>query len=180
MRAVAKGMRPYGTTVAFHAGEAAISWLGLAEPTPVMRFFVGRLSSLWNLLVRLIGGTFSAVERSMFKVAHVALVDSLNDRWQATFRRLAYHSQFIVMDTSAASAGVVYEAEFLRDPDLARRLILIHDGTPTGLASTERQIKSLQPLNPGLTIPVIPYSDWRLHQLTARLGELSHHANRDS
>jgi hypothetical protein len=182
MRAVAKAMRPYGTTVAFHSGEIRLGWFGpwspnafvrLLEYIPRIGFLVSLPIVLWNLFVLVVERVHQAVQRSIFKLDHVHLVDSQDDRWKPTFRRLAYHSQLIVMDLSMATAGVEYEAEFLSEPGLARRLIVIHDGTPAGIRAAEQHIDSLRAAHLDLTVPVVPYDVWHLRRLTARLGELS-------
>lgn len=182
MRAVARAMRPLGTTVAFHAGEARLGWFGPLGRSPIFRVIgfipkVGPLVSvpllLWNLSVLVIERLHQAAQRSIFRMNGVELVDSMDDRWKPTFRRLAYASRMIVMDISATSAGLAYEAEFLRDPGIARRLIFIHNGSMAGLRVADEIVMSLRSADPDLTVPVVHYSVWSLRRLTARLGELA-------
>jgi hypothetical protein len=101
------------------------------------------LIALWRSTVWVIERLYRAVGRSVFKLNHIVIIDSFDDSWQSTFHRLAYHSKVIVMDLSAASSGVDYETEFLRAPDLASRMVVIHDGHPTALRTAEQHVNSL-------------------------------------
>jgi hypothetical protein len=180
--AVAKAIQPFGTTVAFHAGELRLGWFRVVGNPRVIRVieFIPYVSLIvtvplliWNLFVLVSELGTRVIERAIFRLNRIELVDSKDDRWQPTFRRLAFHSRLIVMDISMASGGVEYEAVFLRDPHLAKRLILIHNEDPSAIKTAEQHLASLRIADPDLTIPLVPYEAGDLRRLTQTLGELA-------
>jgi hypothetical protein len=172
MQAVARAMHPFGTTVALHANEAR---LGL-KPVASKRFvqalpMLGILGAVpiiaWDALVMLV----EFVERQLFPASGLELVEVTDDRWQPTFRRLAYRARMIVMDGSAATSGVTYETEFIADLALGNRVVLLHRTTTRARTAAEGHAARLRAA--GLSVPLVPYSIWRLHQLTADLGAVA-------
>ena len=119
---------------------------------------------LWNTLVTFIEFVF----RGSMSAIGVEVVDVNPDRWSQTFRRLASHSSVIVMDVSAATAGLFYEADFIADLALTDRLVLIHNGGREASLAARWFVERLHPN--GVPVPIVPYSIWRLQRLTADLA----------
>jgi hypothetical protein len=165
MRAIAQATRPFGTMVALHGPEGR---LGLSRVPRDRRHFGAVLSYfydwIWNNSVTFIEFVF----RGSMLAHGVELVDSSADRWSQTFRRLASHSSVIVMDASAATTGLSYEADFIADLALTDRLVLLHDGGREARIAARQFVERLHPER--VPVPIVPYSIWRLRRLTADLA----------
>lgn len=165
MRAVARAMRPLGTTVALHGREARAPF-GKRRLSPLIMIMgaVWWMSVvLWNVLMQLM----EQVPAWNLKWHGVELVDTKDDGWRPTFRRLAFRSRFIVMDVSRSGAGLSYEADFIADLELASRLIVLHQGSASARAAAEAHVQRLRGL--GLDVPIVGYRNWHLRQLTSDL-----------
>ena len=164
MRAIARATRPFGTMVALHGPEGRLGLSRVRDSRHVFGIFVYFYEWMWNTLVTFIEFVF----RGSMLAHGVELVDSNADRWSQTFRRLASHSSVIVMDASAATTGLSYEADFIADLALTDRLVLLHDGGREAQVATRRFVERLHPER--VPVPIVPYSIWRLRRLTADLA----------
>lgn len=181
MRAVARAMRPFGVTVALHASEARVQvrranldFFDRSSRSSYGFNVIMWLMILWNAWLWV-----AEVSKGWYlRWCGIILVDAPGDAWPSTFRRLAAHSSVIVMDVSAATAGLAYEAQFIADLSLTDRLIfLLNRSSSLDNVPAIPQVQELY--STGLTIPVVRYRIGWLHRLTRELRVMVQHRSMD-